>query len=618
LPKPKLGVFAFMPHVTGTSLSTPFSNELIHALFDETTNFSLLRYWREVSGGELDFAPSVHPEIIMLEGQTYIDKLLTGRGAGFAGNVVQIMFDLDMDLRPYDAYAFFVLGYKEVDGGAYAFLLADRMRPYCVLGDSSSHTFMAHEMGHVLGLGHPFDTRSVADPKLGEYGDPTCIMSAEGFGGRGPYFSQPKGQRLFAHPLANFWNRLGPGVSPASVWRYSPTFPAPLASTLELPRNAPPTAVRLVRAGTAGTQLVTMPTGGANTWHTVEYRPSTGWDRAMHDDLAGVVIHQMRGSIGAAADGQGWPKIEPVCIAGNIRLPSTGDLDWSNGDIAVRIVEVTPGWVDLMVGSRAMTDSFARIGDTTLETHHVSDTDAERVSVPRCGPNCRTQTYIARHTTNSVILTTEVQAAGFGQPAVRWEINGVTTNVWATATVGDTDTLTLPVIVEVPTALGKTSQEYRFIDISYTAIGNKLTLNFPDGDGTYGVTIVAECTEDPAGTGATTRSEPSQQTIQTAGIQLPPEAIQDQTTCATASIAGGIQHGLGDGIDWGGIAEEMEEWAHSHSGSFTVLVREAVRLERESPAIGGLLLAQIATYMQTTPTDLKHIADEAFAGGKPG
>src|SRR5262249_46681649 len=175
---------------------------------------------------------------------------------------IQILLEIGQDPNPFDGLVF-VVGGQTVDAGTTPVAFGGRTRPVCLFDDLASHSFMAHELGHLLGLDHPFNT-NLLNPtyKYGEYGEPTCIMSAQNFGGSPATFAIPDASRILISAATPFWTSAGPGVSMATLWRYAPDFPAAQAFSMQLPALAAPTAVRLMRAGVAGLRMVTMPTTG--------------------------------------------------------------------------------------------------------------------------------------------------------------------------------------------------------------------------------------------------------------------------------------------------------------------------------------------------------------------
>lgn len=599
-----LGVYPLLPYVSGVSAATVYSDEFFQALFDERSSFSLRRYWQEVSSEELALDPTVHP-LILLEGQAYVDRLTRPDRLDIANEALQILFELDQDPTPYDSYVFIIAG-RSVDGGSSALTMGGRVRSFSVFGEDTTCTFMAHELGHVLGLDHPFDTTLVNPTyRYGEYGDPTCIMSAENFGGRPATFPMPAGQRPFISASATFWSSVGPGVSPATVWRYSPTYPQPLPFSVELPAGAAPTPVRINRAGAGGVQLVAMPTGGANPWYLVEYRPAMGWDRGLG---AGVVVHQVRASIGTPADGPSWPKTDQVCLAGTIPLPSAGLLDWSDASFAVRVIESTPGWVELLVGASLPRERFVRLVDVRDDSTFVAATPSATVEVHRTGADCATRRYTTQLVTSGCTVEATIETAGYAEPAVQIEVNGVLSD-WLELTTLAAPVLDVPITAADPVAPGAaptfTERRQRVVCV---LDGNRLELAVGPGAGRFDLTIACHCQERGGG-GPRTSTAPVTVTLTTAQIQLPPEAVQDQVTCIRHSMVHAPGGELRDQL--ARLLVEMEEWAHVDTDRFGVELGRAVALAQDFPALGRVALGNAAAYLHTTPAELRRSVAEA-------
>jgi len=183
---------------------------------------------------------------------------------------------------------------------------------------TSDHTFMCHEVGHVLGFQHSFgldnngtdwnpgDATIILGP---EYGSPYDLMSSASFGSRwlgaGPFYSASPtfvGSSVPGWPNPGAFS-MGPHLSRANLHLHMPdalvgrlierAFPQPGATINE--RIVP------ASASTRTCLLLLHPPGepatGAGRVY-VEYRTAKGWDAGM-DPLGptlsreGVVVHSL-------------------------------------------------------------------------------------------------------------------------------------------------------------------------------------------------------------------------------------------------------------------------------------------------------------------------------------
>jgi hypothetical protein len=172
-------------------------------------------------------------------------------------------------------------------------------------------TFIAHEMGHTLGLDHSFDTNAVSwdagsDGRPGAYGNSFDIMSAEAFGGLPATFNTRLGR---AGPGLNALTRERLGWLPeskTSTIRHNPgeDFSMPVSvgalDNLAVPASA---LVKITSGGSVnGAPLPAMT-------YLVEFRPKISWDAGTSVDA--VVIHMLReGDVAriarSAANSQAW------------------------------------------------------------------------------------------------------------------------------------------------------------------------------------------------------------------------------------------------------------------------------------------------------------------------
>ena len=192
----------------------------------------------------------------------------------------------------------------------------------------SDHTFMCHELGHVLGFVHTFgldnngtdwnpgDATVIVGP---EYGSPYDLMSSASFGSRwlgtGPFWTASP---TFAGDPVPDWPAqgafsMGPNMSRANLHLSSPESLDPdHTDHRPLPTGGGIGRARLSPASANGGGLLVLhppgepPSGVGRVY--VEYRDHRGWDRGLDvfgDDLAraGVVVHTVEDT---AAGARAW------------------------------------------------------------------------------------------------------------------------------------------------------------------------------------------------------------------------------------------------------------------------------------------------------------------------
>jgi len=210
--------------------------------------------------------------------------------------------------------------------------------------------FWAHEFGHHLGLDHSYGAPSYKNAPwsgFGEYGHPHCVMSAQGYGGKGtPFYPAAPRDGL------NEYAGLGPSVNAATaegrnwikahhhnlaggVGEYT-------IESRDVWRGPRPSVEQAVEIA-----------GPGGRTHVVEYRRSLGWDQGLPSPS--VIINDAQGSTADLAH----PGTSSATYLGAIRLPITlgapslvfnGQgfgvevLEWSAAQQTVRL-RITPGRV---------------------------------------------------------------------------------------------------------------------------------------------------------------------------------------------------------------------------------------------------------------------------------
>ena len=274
-------------------------------------------------------------------------------------------------------------------------------------------------------------------------------------------------------------------------------------------------------------------TRSGDGWWTVEYRPAAGWDRGAHaHDLdparcPGVVIHRIR-DVGYVGE-PGFPRPQRVCYEATIPAPSGGDQDWDNGQFAVRILE-TGGSAQLLIG-----ETLPDVRSVRMEI--VESSGPERrapfvnVELKLTGPACSTNSYPTEAVSATYVLELSAEATGYEEPAFEYAVNGTDLGI-VSASNGPLQQgqVAFTASVDVPNGYQSSYFEERSVRATYNARGNQLGLTFPEGDGTYPVTITVTAI-DLRGQEHRARSS-NTLTATTRWVDLSQEAKDAQRACS--------------------------------------------------------------------------------------
>jgi hypothetical protein len=317
-------------------------------------------------------------------------------------------------------------------------------KPFCVLPVmNSDHTFMCHELGHVVGFGHSYGVwNNGADwdgPVNGwmqfqVYGDPYDIMSSGTFGNRvdpaqTTYFGTP----TFAGLNANGWpvqpsmNRgPAPAASHMHLWDAA-AVPAGAIRHLQLTGNTHTVRIYAASSNLAPRLVVIHPDnedaeGRGRAY--IDYREAVGWDQGLDlegADLArqGVVAHTRADTPNEGV--RSWYRGKIV-----VPLRTDSDLKIAGTPLTVRVTDVYPehGTVEIEISQ-----GDAR-GIDLDRTHHdaiVSGSDLQWMGTP-CGDQIVQGTWVTESH-----YTFQAVTYGFGgegapdaaAPTITWTVAGV-------------------------------------------------------------------------------------------------------------------------------------------------------------------------------------------------
>jgi hypothetical protein len=424
-----------------------------------TGNHSLFRYWINTSRGHLDFLDSpMFPWVDIILGAN------TGRAAQATAaiNALRARFPGPDVLAGLDGLV--VLSHPGtqttanplagqpgqpptittgLDGGETG-VAGFRVAVLPIMG--SDHTFMCHEIGHVLGFEHTFgldnngtdwnpnDATIILAP---EYGSPYDLMSSASFGSRwlgtGPFYSASP---TFVGPPVSGWPKdngalsMGPHLSRANLHRFLSE--ALAGRVVERPFPPPGGAVRVRLApasAAAGQSLLILhppgePANGVGRVY-VEYRTGSGWDAGL-DILGpslsreGVVVHSLVDQPNAG------PR---VWYRGSIPTVSPDvDVAVATTPLVVTVEDIDPSstWVEVSVTAGAERGVVIHRGNHSDDV--VGVVGALQPSSTPCGDAIRKGTFATSTFSQFRIRTTGLGgggAPGVPDPTVVWTVGGV-------------------------------------------------------------------------------------------------------------------------------------------------------------------------------------------------
>ncbi len=444
-----------------TDNSMPISDQ---ACFDMlmTGSNSLFRYWSDNSDGYLDFLDSaLFPWVNVAFTAQDIDfpNLSLPRGVQVAkAYQAAKMLNNNQELDGFDGFvvitapgASFAATNPATNSSVTIAFDAGagpqaNGKPACALPvTSSDHTFMCHELGHVLGFAHTFgvwnngidwDRAANGWVQGQEYGDPYDIMSSATFGTRvDPAMTRYSGQPQFPGTSPAGWPigpqiGMGPGSSLANVDLWDPS--ALRAGTI---RHLPyPTAgnhvVRLYAAGRrqGSPRVIAIHPANEDAQGRgrcyLEYRDTSGWDAGL--DLAGndlarqaVVAHTLADT--PASGVRCWYR-------GRILVPVEidSDLAVTGTPLVVRLTgsDVGEGYVELEIstGSARGVDLTVRGSDDIIHGNNIQE-----LATP-CGDRIVTADWITQSTYFFRAITFGYGgegAPGAAAPGIAWTVGGV-------------------------------------------------------------------------------------------------------------------------------------------------------------------------------------------------
>lgn len=527
-------------------------------LYDPAQRLSLTTYWRDVSAGELVIDADVKPPLLVedeaLAARLQIAAKLDDRDQAVESfRYVLELAGLAAGMAGYDGLVIQCIGF-EANGGAAWVVAGGKAIPTALFHELGTHSFMAHELGHVIGLQHPHDLGWTNPNELyGEYGDPHCIMSAETFGGRSVTVDHPHVAGSGIDGTAQFWMSFGPGVSPTTLWRWLGPFHTPSLFSLHpghvevLAAGTTRARRTIVRAGVTGRRVVALPDPVGTGYLTVEYRPAVFWDRSfpapgtrIAPGDAGLVVHHVR-DVGEPNDvtkwpGTGYPKPMLVTYRATLRGPLDGGQYHASAGITVDVVSGTFDEVTIDIGVAVPQTPAVQLHLTTSTRDTARALGAGPAVLAAVGRNCDLREIASDVVSTETTVECVASSSGYLEPFYAFFLAGQ--RLPATAAMASRQ---LPVRTHFD-RYGEARPTS--VTVTYTLQGSRLRLTVPPGVGEFDLPLevrVREHTTTGSVIGGWLSALSSEHSVpvRSTRLELPAAAADEIEACVLAMRAAG-------------------------------------------------------------------------------
>ncbi len=319
-------------------------------VFAGTQHSSLRNYWLTTSFGYLNPHFTVQPALDIEAKQLDFHYVKDGRQLTIAA-FRDAAEDNDIDLDDFDSVIACPFPAPSGAGAAGQDALLD--------GLARNLSYMQHEVGHTLGLHHPFGFNS--EGRCLEYEDPWCIMGMD-WSHATTVAAEPK---LIGGFAEDFW-KLGANVSPATLYAWCDRF----RDSTMVRHHRPGANVRVVgvsRAQHGDPVLAVVTNGDAEMF--VELRVANGLDQAIGPDQ--IVIHSRGLQLRSAEDDQGLKgSAESIIYEGT--LPTTAGATARFAGLRVDVVDVSADGATVRLTSEGLVGRVHQVsavarGETYIE-----------------------------------------------------------------------------------------------------------------------------------------------------------------------------------------------------------------------------------------------------------
>jgi hypothetical protein len=509
-------------------------------LFDPQNVVGFPRYFADVSDGFIRLDVDVK-RVVLVEDDQFESHVVSARGEAIAACLELARARLGLDTAGFDGVVFMILnaavdaGAKELDEG--------RMRNAAILDELHTHSFMAHEIAHVIGFEHSFRVEA-ASPTYpdGEYGSSYCLTSAEGWGNASPAFALAYDVSSGIPASAEFWKRGGPGLSQAAIWVHAPGFVRPSAPDFVAPARPHP-FVEVIPPGTElwrgylrapsgdGLRLVAVPDMSIDGYITVEYRAPRGWDTAVGAEPGGpsqpgILIQEVRDVAAMPQHGDGYSRPKTRRVVESAVLGSQGPVkEWSNGRVGVRLRWNDDDGAHVLIGTSVRPRSLSVAQHSTRM--EVARTRTDQVGTYFGGARCDRRTAVLDRVEYATAITLEVSPTGFAEPKMIYFLNGERIEEGYERDVLLETDVRIPIRLDI----GEGSRAQILpVRLRCAAEGGSFTIRSAGAPGSFAITVTVFATDSEGQALTVKRSV----VVVDQTLEFPPGIESEQRACSVA------------------------------------------------------------------------------------